>query len=111
MYFSAIQNLAGVQYSTSEQHQQATAPRLVADNADFDKIHSFIEEQEPFGIVGELSPLINIVTGVEAGDHVTCHTAIAVGNCILNNMIGKDIYKYKFKRNMAIKTMNSVTRG
>ena len=62
-----------------------------------------------------MSPLINIVTGVEAGDHVTCHEAIVVGNCIMNNMIGKGIYmykymyKYKFKRNMAIKIMNSVT--
>ena len=76
--------------------------RLVADNTDFDKIHSFLEEREPFGIVGELSPLINIVTGVEAGDHVTCYKANAVGNCILNNMIGKGIYKYKFKRNMEL---------
>ena len=63
-YFSAIQNLAGVQYSTSEQHQQASAPRIVTDNADFDKIYSFLEEREPFGQVGQFSPIKNIVTGV-----------------------------------------------
>ena len=101
-----MQNIAGVRYSTSEQHQEASAPRLKVDGSDFDKVYLFLEEREPFR---ENSPLINIVTGVEAGAHVNCHKSLSIGNCILNNMVGQDIYKHTFKRTLTAKTMNTVS--
>ena len=45
---------------------------------------------------------------MEAGKHVTAHKAFITGTIILNNMLGQDVYKYKFERNMAVKTMNTV---
>ena len=100
-----IQNLADVQYTTSDQQQEASNPRIATDGEDFNKVYSFLEEREPFR---HDSPLVNIVTGVEAGAQVTAHTALSLGNCILNQIIGQDVYKYKFKRSMTVKAMDTV---
>ena len=102
---SAIQSLASVSYSTSDQHQEMYGPRLDADRIDFNKIYCFIAELEPF----RSDPaLINIVTGVEAGEHVTSDQVLSLGNSILNTMVGKYISNYKFSRKMAVKNMSTV---
>ena len=92
-------------YSTSDQHQQSSETRMDVDLADYNKIYSFLEEREPFRNHPEL---VNIVTGVEAGDHVTSHKALSLGNCILNLMVGQDIKKFKFPRKMTVVNMAAV---
>ena len=73
--------------------------------ADFKRIYAFLEERDPFR---ESYELVNIVTGVEAGEHVTAHKALSVGNCILNSMVDRDIKKFKFSRKMAVVNMAAV---
>ena len=81
-----LQPLAEVQYTTSEQHQQASGPRLVRDRDNDRKIYEFVKERHPFP---DTTVLRNIVTGVEAGDHV--YDAKTVGETILASMVGQNV--------------------
>ena len=75
------------------------------DITDFVKVYSFLEDREPFR---DCPQLINIVTGVEAKDYVTAHKALQLGNCILNLMVGMELKKFKFPREMAVVNMAAV---
>ena len=100
-----IQALADVQYTTSEQHQQASGSRIVRDNEDDDKMYEFMKDRQPFP---STTVLRNIVTGVVSGDHVNVFDAKTIGDHILANMIGQNVLKFKFKRSLGAKTMNTV---
>ena len=73
--------------------------RLVKDQEDDKKMYDFLEDRHPFP--GTTS-LRNIVTGVEVGDHVDVYKAHKIGEKILQNMVGKNVLTYKYKRNMAM---------
>ena len=78
--FSAIQNLADVRYTTSDQHQQESGTRLVKDQEDDKKMYDFLEDRHPFP---DTTALRNIVTGVEIDEHVDVYKTHEIGQKII----------------------------
>ena len=62
---NAMQELAGVNYETSEQHKDLSASRQARDSANTIKILSLLELQNPFAGYEHLKHLITSVTAHE----------------------------------------------
>ena len=89
----AIQELTGVNYDTSEQNKDMTKARQARDRIDTHTIFSYLQENSPFTSDNSLR---SISTGVRA--HATVSVDKAVGRAILEDMEGKTVNEYVFKR-------------
>ena len=91
----AMQGLTGVNYSTSEQNKDMTKSRQARDWKDTHTILRYFQENSPFTSDNTLR---NISTGVHAHPTVNVDKAEAVGRAILEDMEGKTVNEYVFKR-------------
>ncbi len=103
---SAMQELESVTYVSSEQHKEASRPRVKRDGEDVELILTFLRERSPFD--GTI-PLRNIATGLVASDSVNCYNARNVGIDILNKMKGKSVVEYTFRKKDRVVNMNRNT--
>ncbi|CAG2215124.1 unnamed protein product [Mytilus edulis] len=87
-YNSAMQDLTGVGYCTSDQHKEATRARTERDMVDTLAILEYLTERNTF--TNDVS-LRNIETGVEAEPDVNDDKAESTGNKTLELMKGKQI--------------------
>ncbi|CAC5372508.1 unnamed protein product [Mytilus coruscus] len=94
-YNSAMQDLNGVGYCTSDQHKEATRARKERDRVDTLAILEYLSERNPF--TNDVS-LRNIETGVEAEPDVNVDKAESIGNKTLELMKGQKILNYSFKK-------------
>ncbi len=101
---SAMQELSGLSYQTSEQHKESTKSRLVRDVNDTLEVLRILSIRDPLSPGTELR---NIMNGVEADKKVNAHQAKEIGAKIIEDMIGKCIDTYSFKRKAQIVPMNS----
>lgn len=85
---SAMQELTGVTYATSDQHKEATAARLARDTSDTQQILKYLSQRNPFSMDPSLR---NIATGVTAHTNVNVHNAKTVGEQILVSMEGQKV--------------------
>ena len=88
---SAMQNLTGVGFHTSEQHKETSNSRKKRDKMDTLKILSFLQERNPFS---EDISLRNIETGVTADASVNVDKAKEIGTKIIESMAGKNCRFY-----------------
>ena len=91
----AMQELTGVNYNTGEQNKDMTKSRQARDWKDTHTILSYFQENSPFTSDNTLR---NISTGVHAHATVNVDKAEAVGRAILEDMEGKTVDEYVFKR-------------
>ncbi|VDI06569.1 Hypothetical predicted protein [Mytilus galloprovincialis] len=94
-YNSAMQDLTGVGYCTSDEHKEATRARKERDRVDTLAILEYLTERNPF--TNDVS-LRNIETGVEAEPDVNVDKAESTGNKTLELMKGQKILNYSFKK-------------
>ena len=100
----ALQSLAGVAYETSEQHKECRDSRIKKDHSDAAILFEYLTERDPF----DYSPkLANIDTGEVATDNVNVYDAKAVGEKIIVQMIGVDVFSYSFSRTCMVTTMKT----
>ena len=83
-------------YATSSQHKDSSEARIKRDASDLEKIRLKLAACSPFTSDPTLR---NIVNGIVAGPDVNVHDFESVGNKIIEDMIGKSAFTYKFKRN------------
>ena len=91
----AMQDFAGVQYFTSNQHKEMGKSRQIHDTNDTDKVRDYLGERNPFH--NEDSSLRNIATGVTATKEVNVCDVKQIGQRILTSMTGKSV-EYVFKK-------------
>ncbi len=91
----AMQELTGVNYNTGEQNKDMIKSRQARDWKDTHTILSYFQENSPFTSDNTLR---NISTGVHAHATVNVDKAEAVGRAILEDMEGKTVDEYVFKR-------------
>ena len=91
----AMQELTGVNYDTSEQNKDITKARQARDRIDTHTIFSYLQENSPFTSDNSLR---SISTCLRAHATVNVDKAEAVGIAILENMEGKTVNEYVFKR-------------
>ena len=101
---SAMQNLTGVGFHTSEQHKETSNSRKKRDKMDTLKILSFLQERNPFS---EDISLRNIETGVTADASVNVDKAKEIGTKIIESMAGKNIVDFTFKKSNQAITLNA----
>ena len=93
---NAMQELAGVQYATSEQHKDVPKSRQACDLKDTTTMLEFLISRNPFN--EEDPSLHSIVTGVNTGPNVNVDASKEVGDKILKSMVGKSVQDMSFKR-------------
>ncbi|KAL5016490.1 hypothetical protein ScPMuIL_006079, partial [Solemya velum] len=102
---NALQELTGVQYTTSEQHKDLTHARQNKDLVDTRKIVAFLNERNPFQ--SSENSLHSIATGIVAKTNVNIDPAKAVGDKILSKMAGELVLTYTFKKKEQAATMDT----
>lgn len=103
-YNHAMQNIFGMEYTTSEQHKEATTARIIRDKDDLTKLTSVLELYTPFS---EETTLRNIITEMNADDDVNVHELFTIRRYIVARMEGQAIFSYSHKRNSEAKTLAS----
>ena len=101
---SAMQNLSGVMYHTSDQHKDTTKARQERDYMDTNELVTFLSQRNPFSADPSLR---SITTGVAAGEDVDADKAKEVGEKVLCSMLGKNINDHSFRKKDQVKTLAS----
>jgi hypothetical protein len=99
-----MQEFCDMQYTTSEQHKEATAARIVRDKEDLTKLATMLGLYTPFS---DEMTLRNIITGINADDDVNVHDLFTVGRDTVSKMESQLIFSYSHKRNTKVKTLAS----
>ena len=89
-------------FSTCEQHKDLTKARLNKDQSDLIKIR---EELKLHNLLNHDFELRNIIMGVEANENVNVDKYEAIGQKLIDKMIGKLAIAYSFKRKEKVKTL------
>ena len=103
---SAMQNLTGVMYHTSEQHKETTKARQERDYKDTNELITFLSQRNPFNPDPSLR---SITSGVVTEDNVNADKAKEVGGKILSSMAGKNVHDHSFRRKDQVVTLGSKT--
>ena len=100
----SMQELAGIHYGTSDQHQETSSTRKERDVRDTWKLFAFLQIYDPFT---EDPSIHSISTGVTGDKKVNVDTAICIGETIIASMVGQNVHEYTFKRKDQAITLGS----
>ncbi|XP_068219685.1 uncharacterized protein [Palaemon carinicauda] len=90
-----IQELAGIHYGTSDQHQEATSARKERDVGDTWKLLALLQTYDPF--TEDLS--IQFISGGVTGDKkVNEDRANSIGEAITASVVGENVHEYTLKK-------------
>ena len=101
---NAMQEFTGHRIETSFQHKESREARVARDVNDRNNFEDFLRERNPFT---EEASLRNIETGAVAGSKVDADDARAIGQKIIDDMEGKNVVTFTFKRAHQATTMGS----
>ena len=99
-----MQELAGIRYGTSDQHQEATSARKERDVRDTWKLLAFLQTYDPFT---EDPSIHSISSGVTGDKKVNVDRANSIGEAIIASMVGENVHEYTFKRKDQAITLGS----
>ena len=105
-YKSAMQDFTDLTYTTSPQPKDSTVAYIKRDASDLERIQTKITACSPFT---SDTTLRNIVNGIVAGPDVNVHAFESVGNKIIEDIIGKSAFTFKFKRKDRAKTLGNIS--
>ena len=105
-YNIAMHDFTNLTYTTSPQHKDSTEARIKRDASDLEKIRIKLAACSPFTSDAIVR---NFVNGIVAGPHVKVHDFESVGNKIIEDIIRKSAFTYKFKRKDRAKTLGNMS--
>ena len=91
----SLQEISNMVRKSGEQHAEMGVSRTARDWRDTQLVADFIQERNPFEY-GDT--FCNIATGVHAHPSVNVENAKALGDSILERMVGQKLSEYTFKR-------------
>ena len=103
-----MQDFTNLAYATSAQHKDSTESRIKGDASDLEKIGTKLEACSPFTSDPTLR---NIVNGIVAGQEENVSYFESVGNKIIDDIIGKSAFTYKFKCIERARTLGDISAG
>ena len=103
-YNTAMQNVTGLAFNTSDQHKDMTKARLQRDEKDIQVVHDYLHERNPFS---EDPTLRNITSGEIADNSVNVDEAVQIGQKILTSMTGKEVLTASFRKKDQVVTLAS----
>ena len=101
---SAMQEVTGTSFTTSEQHKESMPARIERDHKDIEELKSYLHNWNPFTSDPSLR---NITSGVTADLSVNVDKANDVGLKILQKMEGANVAQYTFRRNEQAVTLGA----
>ncbi|XP_053373150.1 uncharacterized protein LOC123533634 [Mercenaria mercenaria] len=104
---NAMQEFCETVYKTNAQHKDVGKSRLLRDEKDTSILLDFLQERNPFE--DSDTSLRNIETGVSADVTVNVDDAHTIGHAIMEQMVGKVIDQYSFKRSLQAVTLSAKT--
>jgi len=105
-YNSVMQDFTDLTVTTSPQHKDSTEACIKRDASDLKKIRIKLPACSPFTSDPTLR---NIVNGIVAAPDVNVHDFESVGNNIIEDIIGKSAFTYKFKRKDRARTHGNIS--
>ena len=105
-YNSAMQDFTDLTYTTSPQQKDSTEALIKRDASDLDKIRMKRASRSPFSSDPTLR---NIINGTVAGPEVNVHDFESVRNKIIEDMLGKSPFTYKFMRKDRAQTLGNIS--
>ena len=103
-----MQDFTNLAYATSAQRKDSTELRIKRDASDLEKIRTKLEACSPFTSDPTLR---NIVSGIVAGQGENVPYFESVGNKIIDDIIGKSAFTYKFKCIERARTLGKISAG
>ena len=103
-YNYAMQEFCETVCMTSDQHKDASVPRMARDKDDLAKLAAKLDQHSPFS---DEVALRNIITGIDADTNVNVQNLFIVGKDAVMNMEGQAVFSYSHKRTNAVKTLAS----
>ena len=103
---TAMQQLTSVDFNTSEQHKEVGRSRVNRDEKDTLSFLSYLQQRNPFEVDDDDYSLRNIETGVTADSAVNVEKANEIGTRTLQDMVGKKVSEYSFKKSQQAVTLN-----
>uniref|UniRef100_A0A6P7GZZ5 Uncharacterized protein LOC114345123 n=1 Tax=Diabrotica virgifera virgifera TaxID=50390 RepID=A0A6P7GZZ5_DIAVI len=100
-----IEKFCGINFSTTEQHVDATDSRIKRDNADVLKMFDWFKEHDPFP---QTTSIVSISTGVTGGENINCHDCFEIGKKGVEDMIGCHFSSIKMSKNKRILPLSTV---
>ncbi|KAJ8878928.1 hypothetical protein PR048_019531 [Dryococelus australis] len=82
----SFEEFCGVNFSSSEQHEDFRESRKAKDSTDIAKVSLWFESRSPFPVTDEI---MSVATGVVGDNTITCYDALAVGKQAMTNMVVK----------------------
>ena len=101
-----MQDFTDLTYTTSPQHKDSTEARIKKDASDLEKIRIKLAACSPFTSDPTLR---NVVNGIVAGPDVNVQAYESVGNKVIEDIIRKSAFTYKFKRKDRAQTLGNVS--
>ncbi|XP_068246882.1 uncharacterized protein [Palaemon carinicauda] len=105
-YISVMQDFTELTYTTSPQYKDSTEARIKRDASDLEKIQTKIAVCSSFTSHTNLK---NIVNGIVAGPDLNVHAFESVGNKIIEDMVVKSAFTYKFKRKDRAQSLGNIS--
>ena len=103
---TAMQHLTSVDFNTSEQHKEVGGSRVARDEKDTIFFLSYLQQRNPFQIDEDDNSLRSIETGVTADSAVNVEQAKEIGTRTLQDIIGKNVKDYSFRKSQQAVTLN-----
>lgn len=97
-----MQTLTGNEFTSSEQHKEASEARQQRDDKDMRLVLNFLLPRNPFSCDESLR---NLASGVTADPTVNVDRAKELGQAILDSMTGQQVKDYKFRKKDQAVTM------
>ena len=98
-----LYNLVGLRVNAQDTHQDLSNASITRDAKDAQTVMDYFLERQPFSC--ESKELRSLSTGIRAENSVNVDEATDVGERILNDMEGKSVKDYVFKRNAQVKNL------
>ena len=93
-----MQHLTSVDFNTSEQHKEFGGSRVAKDEKDTIFFLSYLQQRNPFQIDEDNNFLRSIETGVTADSAVNVEQAKEIGTRTLQDIKGKNVKEYSFRK-------------
>ena len=101
-----MQLLSGQSLTNSCQHKDNTQTRMKRDQADLLKLHEYVKEREIFD--ADSKELRNVVNGLVASPQVNVDHYRAVGQKLVDKMVGNNVFTIYFTRKSKAVNMDAM---
>jgi hypothetical protein len=101
-----LEEFCGINFFSSEQHNDARDCRIRRDEADIEKMYNWLETHDPFSSI--TSVVVSIGSGLSGNESINCHLSKELGSKRLDLFAGHKFKDIKLKRCDNVRPLSAV---